>query len=123
MTFLCLCYYDQTMFDALKPDDLAALEEACKPHDEALRNSARLFAQASLAFPQTARTVRPGKNDPSVMGGPYTASKEPIGTFFIVEAQDMDEAAQVASKHPGAHVGNFLGGGIEVRACDIFQAG
>src|SRR5882762_3860015 len=61
MTFLCLCYYDQTMFDALKPDDLAALEEACKPHDEALRNSGRLFAQASLAFPQTARTVAPAR--------------------------------------------------------------
>jgi len=47
---------------------------------------------------------------------------QPVGAFFIVEAQDMDEAVQVASKHPGAHVGKFLGGGIEVRACEFFQA-
>jgi hypothetical protein len=34
----------------------------------------------------------------------------------------MDYAVQVASKHPGVPVGNFLGGRIEVRACDFFDA-
>jgi hypothetical protein len=33
----------------------------------------------------------------------------------------MDEAMQADSKKPGAHVGKYLGGGIEVRACDTFE--
>jgi hypothetical protein len=44
-----------------------------------------------------------------------------VGAFFIVDAADLDEAVDAAAKHPGAHVGQFLGGGIEVRPCDMFE--
>jgi hypothetical protein len=33
----------------------------------------------------------------------------------------MDEAVEVASKHPGAHLGRYLGGGIEVRPIDMLD--
>ena len=33
----------------------------------------------------------------------------------------MDEAVEVASKHPGTHVGEYLGGGIEVRPIDMLD--
>jgi hypothetical protein len=39
----------------------------------------------------------------------------------MIEARDMAEAVEVASKHPGAHVGAYLGGGIEVRPIDMFD--
>ena len=53
--------------------------------------------------------------------GPYLTTSEPVGAFFIIEARDMDEAVEVASKHPGAHVGQYLGGGIEVRSIDMLD--
>jgi hypothetical protein len=46
MKYLCLCYYDQAKFDALSEDDQEALGRACRPHDEALRNSGRLILVA-----------------------------------------------------------------------------
>jgi hypothetical protein len=121
MKFLCLCYYEQKKFDALSKTDLEALGQASKPHDEALRNSGRLIVQGSLADPPASKTVRPGTGKPSIAAGPYAETKEPVGAFFIVEAADLDEAVEVAAKHPGAHVGQFLGGGIEVRPRDMFE--
>jgi hypothetical protein len=121
MKYLCLCYYDQAKFDALSENDLEALGRACRPYDEALRNSGRLILVGSLALPQSSRTLRPRSGGPSVTEGPYLATSEPVGAFFIIEARDMDEAVEVASKHPGAHVGQYLGGGIEVRSIDMLD--
>ena len=121
MKYLCLCYYDQKRFDALSKSDLEAIGPACRPHDEALRNSGRLILVGSLALPPSSRTVRPANGRPSITDGPYAATDEPLGAFFLIEAEDMNEAVEVASKHPGAHVGAYLGGGIEVRPIDMLD--
>ncbi len=123
MKYLCLCYYDEEKFEALTPSDLEALGKECRPHDEELHRSGHLVVLGSLALPGSSRVVRPadGKGGFSVSDGPYAGTKEPFGAFFIIEASDIDEAVGVASKHPGAHVGRYLGGGIEVRPIDTFQ--
>jgi hypothetical protein len=118
MKYPCLCYYDQKKFDSLSEDDLEALRRACRPHDQALHASGRLLLVGSLALPSSSRVLRPGTGQPSVTDGPYARTKEPVGAFFIIEAQDMSEAVEVAAKQPGAHVGEYLGGGIEVRPID-----
>jgi hypothetical protein len=121
MKYLCLCYYDQGKFEALSESELEAVGPACRPHDEALRNSGHLMLVGSLAEPSSSRSLRPGNGRPSVSEGPYAATGEPLGAFFIIEARDMDEAVEVASKHPGAHLGAYFGGGIEVRPIDMFD--
>jgi hypothetical protein len=121
MKYLCLCYYDQKKFDALSKSDLEAIGPACRPHDEALRNSGRLMLVGSLALPAASRTVRPGGGGPSVSDGAFAQTDEPVGAFFIIEADDMDEAVAIASKHPGAHLGAYFGGGIEVRPIDMLD--
>ena len=42
--------------------------------------------------------------------GPFAETKEQIGGFDLIECKDLDEAIEVASKHPGATFGT-----IEVR--------
>jgi hypothetical protein len=110
MKYVCLCYYDQEKFDALSESDLEALGRACRRHDQALHESGHLLLVGSLALPSSSRVLRPGNGRPSVTDGPYAQTKEPVGAFFIIEAQDMSGAVEVASKHPGAHVGDYLGG-------------
>jgi hypothetical protein len=121
MKYLCLCYYDQEKFNALSEDDLAAVGRICAPHDEALRRSGHLLLVGSLALPEASRTLRAETGKTSVTEGPYARTSEPVGAFFMIEAAGLDQAVEIASKHPGAHVGEYFGGGIEVRPIDLFD--
>lgn len=47
----------------------------------------------------------------SVTDGPYTEGKEVVGGFFIVNAQDMDEAVALCADYPDF----AYGGSIQVR--------
>ena len=37
--------------------------------------------------------------------GPFAETKEQIGGYYVIEAKDMNEAIQVASRIPGARLG------------------
>jgi hypothetical protein len=122
MKYLCLAYYDEKKFDALAPADEQALVSQCREHDAALRASGRMLAVASLAATRVSRSIRPRNGKPLVTDGPYAETKEQIGAFFIVEADDLNEAAQIASKHPAALLGERVGWGVEVRPIDYWDA-
>ena len=46
----------------------------------------------------------------SVTDGPFAETNEQIGGFIVIEARDLNEAIQVASRIPPARLG-----GVEVR--------
>jgi hypothetical protein len=122
MKFLCLAYYDEKKFEALPKDELDAIVRKCKPHDEALYQGGHMMLVASLAAPRVSKSVRPRNGKPFVTDGPYAETKEQLGSFFIIEASDLDEATAEASKHPAAHLGENLGWGIEVRPIEFFKS-
>ncbi|MGZ5098491.1 MAG: YciI family protein [Usitatibacter sp.] len=119
MRYLCLAYYDEKKFDSMPRNELDAIVSQCRAHDEALRESGHLVSVASLESPRKATSVRPSKGRSLVIDGPYAETKEQLGSFFIIEAKDMDEAVRVASMHPAARLGEQLGWGIEVRGIDF----
>jgi hypothetical protein len=57
-----------------------------------------------------ATTVRMRGGDVLVADGPFAETKEQIAGFDIIECDDLDEAIDVASRHPVARFGS-----IEVR--------
>jgi hypothetical protein len=57
-----------------------------------------------------ATTVRVRSGEVLLTDGPYAETKEQIAGFDILECADLDEAIEVASKHPMA-----WGGMIELR--------
>lgn len=121
MKYLCFCYYDTKKFSTLSQEDMKAVEDECKPHDAALRTSGKLVIQGSLSQPESWKSIRPTNDRPSIADGPFSGAQEQVGAFLIVEADNIDEATRIASLHPGAHLGKYFGGGIEVRACEMFE--
>jgi len=115
MKYLCLGYYDEKKFDALSPAELAAIPAKCRPLDGALEQSGKLVAIGSLAATRDSVSIRPKDGKAVVMDGPYAETKEQLGSFFIIEAEDLDEAIRVASLHPAAQLNEQLGWGIELR--------
>lgn len=127
MKYLCLSYYDPGIANALSPEKTQELAAACKPHYKAWEKSGKLVALGGLSDPQAWKTIRPadtlGNEDgqPTVADGPYLPGGHRVGAFFVVEARNINEAVEIAAKHPSAHTGRFLGGGIEVCVCEAFE--
>ena len=71
----------------------------------------RAPAGARLRPDRDATTVRVRDGEVLTSDGPFAETKEQIGGFYLVECEDLDEAIEVASKHPGRR-GT---GSIEVR--------
>jgi hypothetical protein len=57
-----------------------------------------------------ATTVQVRGGEVLISDGPFAETKEQIGGFDLLDCKDLDEAIEVASKHPGAKFGT-----IEVR--------
>jgi hypothetical protein len=64
----------------------------------------RLFGSV-LEPPGTARTVRGRDENAIVTDGPFAETKEQIAGFDVLECADLDEAIDVAAKHPMARFG------------------
>jgi hypothetical protein len=57
-----------------------------------------------------AKTVRVRNGKPAITDGPFAETKEQLGGYYVVEANDIHEALKMAAKIPGARFGS-----IEVR--------
>jgi hypothetical protein len=113
MKYLCLIYIDEKKLDALPKSEMDALMEETVAYNEALQKSGHFISTAGLQPVQTATTVRLRNGKTSVTDGPFAETKEVLGGFYVIEARDLNEAIQVASRSPSLQVGS-----VEVRPID-----
>ena len=110
MKYLCLVYFEEKIWDAISPAESAALTREALAYDEELTGSGHLLAAEALDSIHTATTVRVRNGKISTTDGPFAETKEVLGGFNLINARDLDEAIQVASKIPLARWGS-----IEIR--------
>ena len=103
MKYLCLVYGEEEKIATM--DDRECL--AC---DTQMRASGHCVASEALQPVATAATVRIRGGKLSVSDGPFAETKEQLAGFYLIEARDLNEAIQIASKIPPAQFGS-----IEVR--------
>ena len=103
MKYLCLVYLDEKRLGEL-PD------EECVAYDTSIRKSGHCIASEALESVQTATTVRVRNSKVAVTDGPFAETKEQLAGFYMIDAKNLDEAIQLASRIPPARVGS-----IEVR--------
>ena len=123
MKYLCLAYYDEKKFETLTPADMTAIEKECRPLDEDLQRTGQLLEVGSLAATKDSVSLRPSNGKVSATDGPYAETKEQLGSYFLIEARDLNEAIQVASKHPAARLNAHLGWGVEIRPIEFCRVG
>jgi hypothetical protein len=110
MKFLCVVFVDEKKMAALSSGESQSLDDASIAHDQTLRKSGHLLAAQALEPVRAAATVRVRKGKVMVTDGPFAETKEQVGGFLLIEAQDRDQAIQLMSKVPVASYGT-----IEVR--------
>ncbi len=103
MKYLCLVYMEKDKLHAV-PD------RECAACGDGFRTSGVLVAAEALQPVETATTVRVRGGRVSITDGPFAETKEQLAGFYLLEARDLNEAIQLASKIPPAREGS-----VEVR--------
>ena len=110
MKYLCMVLVDEKKLHALSESELQTLDDESLAFDDTLRKKGHLLAAQALESVSTATVVRVRSGKVSVTDGPFAETNEQIGGFVLIEARDLNEAIQLASRIPPARLG-----GVEVR--------
>jgi hypothetical protein len=105
MKFMFMIYHDENELDTLPDKEMQGLVDSALDYDEELRRSGHYIVSNALQPARTARTIRVRGGKVSTTDGPFAETKEQLGGFFLIEARDLDEACEIASKFPPARVG------------------
>ncbi|GGU34737.1 hypothetical protein GCM10010178_28810 [Lentzea flava] len=65
---------------------------------------------------QNATTVRVEGGRTLTTDGPFAGMKEAVGSVFVLEADDLDAAIEVAARVPAAR----YGGAVEIRPSEVY---
>ena len=107
MKFVCLGYIEPGKFENMTDNERNRMVDACFAYDEVLRNNGHFVGGEGLQPPQTAATLRARDGKVIVTDGPYAETREQIGGILILEADNLQHAIELMSKHPGVQVGPF----------------
>jgi hypothetical protein len=110
MKYVCLIYGDEAALQKMSKEEMGKLAADSKAFHEALQKNGRFVAFHGLAGTNTATTVRVREGKTLTTDGPFAETKEILGSVYVIEAKDLNEAIRVAAKFPGARIGS-----IEVR--------
>ena len=104
MKFMCLVYNDDAMLEAMPEAEFWEFSDAHVAVDEELKRSGHSLVAEALQPARTARTVRVRDGRRHVTDGPYAEAKEVVGGIYLIEAKDMEEALDIATRIPSASV-------------------
>lgn len=110
MQYLLLIYTDETEIATKPKAEWNALYEEYVDLVKDLRESAHYIGGNPLESTATASTVRVRGGKRFVTDGPFAETKEQLGGYFLISAENLDEAIAIAERIPGARTGS-----VEVR--------
>jgi hypothetical protein len=109
MKYLCLVYLDAEHWSAC-PD------AECADYVRQLTEGHRMLAAEPLHRVDTATTVRVRGGEVTLFDGPFAETREMLAGFYLIDARDLNEAIQLASRIPPARHGS-----VEVRPVRALQ--
>jgi hypothetical protein len=107
MKYLLQIYPANDELERLSDDELNALVGEYV----AIGQSTGVIGGDQLQPVETATTVRVEDGQTLLTDGPFVDAKEHLGGYFVVAADDLDAALEIAARIPAAR----MGGAVEVR--------
>jgi hypothetical protein len=110
MKYLCMVIVDEQKIQAMSESESQALDDESLEYDNELRKRGHFLTAQALEFVSSATTVRIRSGKISITDGPFAETNEQVGGFILIEAKDLNEAIQLASRIPAIRLG-----AVEVR--------
>ena len=117
MKFLVLIYNEPALLDALPSSEFDTTMRGCFDKADQLRKDGKLLDSRMLQAPGTAKSIRVRNGRRTMHDGPFAETKEVLGGFNLIEAEDMDEALRIAQEFPWSETGC-----VEVRPVEDMDA-
>ncbi|WP_433747801.1 YciI family protein [Falsibacillus pallidus] len=108
--------------DARPKDEIDTVMQECQSHLEVFYKSGQVVMDAGIS--SETKCLRRENGQVKVTDGPFIETKEMIGSAFLIEARDMEEAIRIASLHPSVQVdaGEQFGWRIEIHQIHYFES-
>ena len=110
MRYALLIYHNEAASAQMSEAEQQALMGAYNAFTEEIRKRGVMQGGEALQPISTATTVRVRDSKTLTTDGPFAETKEQLGGFYLIEAENLDDAIELAAKIPDAK-----GGSIEVR--------
>jgi len=103
---------------ALERQDALPAEEKKQVYADyqALNETPGVTPGLPVGLPQNATTVRVEGGKTLTTDGPFVGMKEAVGGWFILEADNLDTAIEVAARVPAVR----YGGAVEIRPSEVY---
>jgi hypothetical protein len=112
MRYMLLIYRDDDASEARSAPEVKAAVASHVPYIELLRRNSQYITSDALGPARSAWTVRNAGGKLVATEGPFAETREQFGGFYVIEADDLDEAIAAASLCPALALHGF---GIEIR--------
>lgn len=110
MKYLLLVHHDETEFsERSEAVRQSLLQESVKLAND-LHASGKYLSAAPLHPTADTRCLKVREGKIVITDGPFAETREQIGGYFLIDANDLDEALGIAARIPGARIGT-----VEVR--------
>jgi hypothetical protein len=116
MKYLCLIYDNEQQIGRLSKSESDAFMGEYFAFTDAIKKSGHYLGGEALQPVATATTIRIRNGRMSTTDGPFAETKEQLGGFYLIDAKDLDDAIQVASRIPSARYGS-----VELRPVMVFE--
>src|SRR5512138_3095303 len=110
MKYLLLIYQDEKQWTARSEAETQRIYSEYRQLREELTKSGKFIGGSQLHPIATASSVRVRDGKELITDGPFAETHEQLGGYFLIEAQNLDEALAIAARVPSAREGT-----IEVR--------
>jgi len=117
MQYAILCYNSEATISAwTKEEDDACMTRLAVVQDSLIQRG-KLGPVARLLPTTTATTLRKDHEPPLVIDGPFAETKEQLLGFYVVDAESLDEALDIARDLGRANPG----GSYEIRPIGLYH--
>ena len=111
MQYMLLIFDDERVWGELSEEERGRLYAEYGTFTNELRDAGALVTADQLQPSTTATLVQVRDGETLTTDGPFAETKEILGGYYLIEADDLDGALDVAGRIPAAR----MGGAVEVR--------
>jgi hypothetical protein len=110
MRYMLLIYDSESQWNSMSEQEKGQLYHEYMTFTDQIKKSGHHLAGDPLQPIATATTVRVRNGKPTTTDGPFAETREQLGGYYMIKAENLDEARGIAARIPSARFGS-----IEVR--------